>query len=194
MVTRKFILHTAAAGLSAVLVSSCGGDGPDAGAALAIKACETGNACVTTLAGTGEPGNVDGAAAAAQFWMPHSVAIDGESNVHVADYGNSNLTRLIAQGSVSTPPEDPIAFPHPANVATDTMGNRYVADTYGNRILKVTPAGETTVFAGTGRSGGTDGDPSTASFSLPTGLAFDGQGALYVADMGNRKIRKIAWG
>jgi serine/threonine-protein kinase len=188
MVKRKFIVFAAGAGFSALLMSSCGGgdDSP-----LPPQACAVGSACVTTVAGTGEAGNVDGMAQAAQFWMPHSVAVDAESNVHVADYGNNNSTRLIADGSVSTPSEDPISFPLPANVATDAAGNKYVADTYGNRILKVTPTGETTVFAGTGQAGGEDGDASTATFSLPSGLAIDGRGELYVADMGNRKIRKI---
>lgn len=188
MVKRKFIVFAAGAGFSALLMSSCGGgdDSP-----LPPQACGVGSACVSTVAGTGEAGNVDGMAQVAQFWMPHSVAVDAESNVHVADYGNNNLTRLISDGGVSTPPEDPISFPLPANVATDASGNKYVADTYGNRILKVTPAGDTTVFAGTGRAGGEDGDAATATFSLPTGVALDVHGTLYVADMGNRKIRKI---
>jgi hypothetical protein len=34
------------------------------------------------------------------FLLPHAVAIDTESNVHVADYGNNNLTRLISSGGV----------------------------------------------------------------------------------------------
>lgn len=126
--------------------------------------------------------------------MPHSVAIDAASNIHVADYGNNNLTRLISRAGVTTPAEDPISFPHPANEATDSMGNRYVVDTYGNRILKVTVSGETTVFAGNGYSGDADGDASSATFSMPTGLVFDSEGALYIADMGNRKIRKIIIG
>jgi sugar lactone lactonase YvrE len=190
MVKRKFIVFAAGAGFSALLMSSCGGGDDNPLSPQAAQACGLGSVCVTTVAGTGEAGNVDGLAKAAQFWMPHSVAVDAESNIHVADYGNNNLTRLISDGNVSTPPEDPISFPLPANVATDASGNKYVADTYGNRILKVTPAGETTVLAGTGRAGGEDGDASTATFSLPTGLALD-HGALYVADMGNRKIRKI---
>jgi DNA-binding beta-propeller fold protein YncE len=184
MVKRKAAVYAAAASLSALLMASCGG-GAD------TSACGGASACVTTVAGTGQQGNVDGAAAQAQFSMPHSVVIDAQSNIHVADFGNNSLTRIISQGRVSTPPEDSISFPHPADVATDAGGNSYVADTYENRILKVTPAGETTVFAGTGQSGASDGDAATASFSMPTGLAFDAQGALYVADMGNRKIRKI---
>jgi serine/threonine-protein kinase len=191
MVKRKFIACAAGAGLFALLVSSCGGEGDSPPPARATK-CGAASACVTTVAGTGEPGNVDGATEAAQFWMPHSVAVDADSNIHVADYGNNGLTRFISQGSVSTPPEDPVSFPHPGDVAIDASGNSYVADTYGNRIIKVTPAGETTVFAGTGQPGAADGDASTATFSLPTGLAFDAHGVLYVADMGNRKIRKIA--
>ena len=179
-VTARFL----GTGLLALLLSGCGGG-------TLSFACEDCHCVVTTVAGTGQPGNVNGAVQQAQFFMPHSVAIDSDSNVHVADYGNNNLTRVISQGEVSTPPEDPIAFPHPADVATDASGNRYVADTYGNRILKVTPAGETTVLAGTGQSGDADGDAASATFSLPTGLAFDADGALFVADMGNRKIRKI---
>lgn len=184
------LIRCVAVCLSCVLIASCGGDGANSGTPVA-KACVAGSACVTTVAGTGEPGVLDGPVDAALFFMPHAVAIDGESNIHVADYGNNNLTRLIANGAVTTPAEDQIAFPLPAHEATDSWGNRYIADTYNNRILKVTPAGERTVFAGTGHSGGTDGDASTATFSIPTGLVLDTGGALYVADMGSRKIRKI---
>ncbi|MCG2592918.1 hypothetical protein LZ009_09010 [Ramlibacter sp. XY19] len=107
--------------------------------------------CVTTVAGSGQPGNADGTAIAAQFSFPY------------------------------------------ADAATDSAGNRYAADPYGNRILVTTPDGRTSVLAGTGSSGDEDGAAGAASFSMPTGLAFGADGALYVADMGNRKIRKITF-
>jgi DNA-binding beta-propeller fold protein YncE len=147
---------------------------------------------VTTVAGSGEFGIVDGPAATARFFMPHSVAVDEMSQLHVADFGADNRTRVIAaDNTVTTLDEDAIDFPHPADVATDAAGNRYVADMYGNRILKVSADGTTSVLAGTGQPGDQDGDGASASFSLPSGVVLDAAGALFVADMGNRKIRKI---
>jgi sugar lactone lactonase YvrE len=51
---------------------------------------------VTTLAGNGEPGNVDGPGADARFRAPEGIAIDGKGNVYVADTGNHRV-RKIAQ-------------------------------------------------------------------------------------------------
>jgi DNA-binding beta-propeller fold protein YncE len=179
--------------LAACLLSACGGGSMGPAPPQAGRTCAQGP-CVSTLAGSGEFGTQDGMAASARFFMPHAVAVDASAQVHVADYGSGNQTRLVAGGIVFTLAEDPIDFPQPNDTATDAAGNRYVADTYGNRILKTTPAGETTVLAGTGASGDQDGEAASATFSLPSGLAFDALGALLVADMGSRKIRRITFG
>jgi len=185
--------HAIAWSLAAWLLCSCGGGG-EAAPVQAARPCDELGVCVGTVAGSGEFGNVDGSAGTARFSFPHAVAVDGDANIHVADFGNDNQSRLIASGQVSTPSADTIDFPHPADVAIDTAGNRFVADSFGNRILKITPDGQTSVLAGTGRAGDQDGDAATATFSMPSGLAFGAQGVLYVADMGNRKIRSITFG
>jgi sugar lactone lactonase YvrE len=177
--------------LALCAVANCGGGTVVVFTTGSGRPCGQG-ACVSTVAGSGEFGTADGPAMAARFFMPHSVAVDEMSQLHVADFGADNRTRLIAADTVTTLDDDAIDFPHPPDVAVDAAGNRYVADMYGNRILQVSADGTTSVLAGTGQHGDQDGDGASASFSLPSGVALDATGALYVADMGNRKIRKIS--
>jgi streptogramin lyase len=83
-------------------------------------------------------------------------------------------------------------FNNPNGVATDTGGNVYVSDGGNNTIRKVTPSGAVTTLAGTpGGKGSADGNGAAASFNLPFGVATDGSGDVYVADVNNNTIRKI---
>ncbi len=84
-------------------------------------------------------------------------------------------------------------FTSTSGVTVDTNGIIYVADNYNDTIRKVTPAGFVTTLAGTaGYIGSADGVGSDARFNLPTGVAVDGSGNIYVADSGNDTIRKIS--
>jgi len=84
------------------------------------------------------------------------------------------------------------SFPAGAAVATDSVGNVYVADTGNDTIRKITPAGVATTLAGTaGTTGFTDGLGAAALFWGPWGVATDSAGNVYVADTGNEIIRKI---
>lgn len=81
----------------------------------------------------------------------------------------------------------------PSGLARDSDGNLYIADTFNNRIRKVTADGVITTIAGAGARGFSgDGGPATsAQLSLPTAIALDRSGSIYVVDSDNRRVRKI---
>jgi sugar lactone lactonase YvrE len=83
-------------------------------------------------------------------------------------------------------------FSDPAAIIADANGNFFLADSQNHAIRKVTTNGIVTTFAGQlGISGMADGTGTSAQFNMPSGLAFDGSGNLFVADTGNSTIRKI---
>jgi sugar lactone lactonase YvrE len=160
---------------------------------------------VTTLAGTaGQIGSADGTGAAASFWYPEAVAVDGAGNVYVADRNNATIRKVTPAGVVTTLAGSAgqngsadgtgaaASFSYPSGVAVDGAGNVYVADSDNNTIRKVTAAEVVTTLAGSvGLSGSADGTGAAARFSYPTGVAVDGAGNVYVADYYNDTIRKV---
>jgi gliding motility-associated-like protein len=78
-----------------------------------------------------------------------------------------------------------------AGVTTEAAGNIYVGDFDRNIIYKVTPSGNSSIFAGSGSIGYADGLGAAASFYEPDALVMDNNGNLYVSDLGNALIRKI---
>jgi sugar lactone lactonase YvrE len=98
-----------------------------------------------------------------------------------------------AAGAGSADGTGPAAsFQTPAGVATDSAGNVYVADFNNETIRKITPGGVVTTLAGAAEvMGSADGAGAAARFSVPSGVATDIAGNVYVADLGNNTIRKI---
>ena len=82
----------------------------------------------------------------------------------------------------------------PVFVATDAAGNTYVADQNNNRIRKISAGGTISTFAGNGSAGfaGDGGLATSASLSAPTGVFADGYGNVFIADVGNGRIRKVS--
>jgi serine/threonine protein kinase, bacterial len=156
---------------------------------------------VYTLSGSGTEGSADGAGTAASFYNPIGVALDAAVNIYVADVGNYKIRKITPAGAVSTLAGSGTAgstngigtaasFYYINGIALDATGNVYVADQYNYQIRKITPAGVVSTLAGTG-DGSADGTGAAASFNQPSGVALDAAGNIYVADLGNYKIRKI---
>jgi hypothetical protein len=82
-------------------------------------------------------------------------------------------------------------FNTPGGIAFDGDGNLFVADQYNHAIRRITPAGSVSTVAGTGVAGLKEGNGNTAQFDTPKDIARDNAGNLYIADFGNRRIRRI---
>jgi len=142
---------------------------------------------VTTLAGTGSIGAVDGAGSAATFYYPTGITTDG-TNLYVTELNNKIRKIVISTGAVTT--LTTASFNSAVSLTTDGT-NLYVANTTDHNIKKVVIAtGAVTTLAGTGISGNVNDTGTAASFALPRGIATDGV-SLYVVDPQNNNIRKI---
>jgi mucin-19 len=158
---------------------------------------------VTTLAGDGNNGFVDGIGTNARFFYPYGLAVDISGNVYVADTHNNLIRKITPSGVVSTLAgsgssglTDGIGtnakFYNPKGLAVNTEGDMFVADYTNNCVRKVTPSGVVTTLAGSGTEGYTDGIGTNAKFYRPSGVTVDLSGDIIVADPHNNRIRKIA--
>lgn len=158
---------------------------------------------VSTFAGSGLEGSIDGKGTQATFNNPTGVCLDSSGNVYVADSFNHKIRKITPSGIVSTiagtgikgnidGKYDIACFNNPSGIAIDANRNLFVTDSQNNKIRKITQNGDVTTLAGSGNESYEDGKGVNASFNFPFGIAVDGKGNLYVCDVYNHKIRKIA--
>ncbi|HZH30124.1 MAG TPA: NHL repeat-containing protein [Pyrinomonadaceae bacterium] len=176
----------------------------DAGDSNRIRRIAAQGAAVTTLAG-GAEGFADGAGGTASFNTPSALAIDANGNLYVADTSNNRIRKVTPEGFVTTVAGDgtqgardgaahAAQFNAPVGVAVSAGGERiYVADTYNDRIRLITTAdGQVTTLAGGDAPGYADGAGAGALFDTPCALIANAEGELFIADTGNRRLRKLS--
>lgn len=165
----------------------------------------------TTIAGTvGDSAFADGTNYAALFYTPVGICADLNSNLYIADTGNSVIRKLTptTNGWVSSTiaglagypgnadgTNNQARFDYPSGVTVDTNGNLYVADQVNSTVRKMTTDGTnwtvSTIAGLAGNYGSANGTNGAARFYYPAGVAVDTAGNVYVADQINSTIRKL---
>jgi sugar lactone lactonase YvrE len=164
---------------------------------------------ISTIAGTGAAGyNGDGiAATSAHLNTPFGVAVDSTGNILIAEWYGHRIRKVNNSGIISTIAGTGTAgfsgdgelataaqLNRPSNIAIDSSGNIYIADSYNHSVRKISiTTGIISTVAGTGVLGYSgDGEPATsATFNYIDGIGFDSADNLYIADTKNQRIRKV---
>ncbi len=180
-----------------------------AGAAMtAIQVTNTGGAVpaggtISTFVGNNATTLTNGTGTSASFsFLRSGIASDSNDNLYVTDTNNHAIRKITPAGVVTTVAGGSIGsadgtgtsaqFNMPQGIAIAQDGTIYVADSYNHKIRKITSGGVVTTIAGGSSSGLGDGFGTAALFSNPTGIAIDANNNLFVADLANHCIRKIA--
>jgi hypothetical protein len=135
---------------------------------------------------------------------PSGMAVDATGGLFVANTSSNTIEKITAAGVVSTlagkigfagsadGTGSTARFNQPTGVALDATGNLYVADSGNATIRRITAAGVVTTLAGSPTMrGNADGSGGSATFGMPTALALDTSGNVYVTDAFNATIRKV---
>jgi uncharacterized protein (TIGR03437 family) len=162
---------------------------------------------ITTIAGISFPAYAGdgGLATKAYLNSPSRVALDA-GNLYIVDTGNNVIRKVDTAGIITTivgdgtcgfsgdfGPAASAQLCRPRDVAVDSSGNLFIADSFNSRIRKVGTDGIIATIAGNGVFGytGDGGVATAAALFFPNGLALGAGGSIYFADSQNHVIRKL---
>jgi uncharacterized protein (TIGR03437 family) len=178
----------------------------DAGAHV-IRKVNTEN-IISTVAGNGMPdfsGDM-GPAVSASLNSPSGVAVDSAGNIFISDTMNSRIRKVDSSGIISTVagsgtlgfggdggPATAASLNNPAGIILDKTGSLVFADSMNGVIRRIDRMGIISTVAGqTNAAFPGDGGPAVlASIPVPTGLAFDAAGNLFIAQSDNGRVREV---
>ncbi len=162
---------------------------------------------VTTLAGSGSPGYVDGTGSAASFSRPTGLALDADDNLYVADEGNYRIRRVTPAGVVTTfagsgaqgrvnGSANNASFTSVAGLHFGSNGVLYVADRSNNLVRQIDSSGQVSDFAGTGAGGLSLSakNPLEARVVSPHGITQDPHGNFFITQVTQGRIAKVSAG
>ncbi len=149
---------------------------------------------ITTVAGGGEVAlSADGGpATAAVLAFPGDVAVNSAGHLYISDEGNRRIWRVDDSGMMTTFFGGEV-LSGPAGLFVGAGGSLYVADRGNHRVLRIDSEGRATTLVGGGiRAFGGDGGPATGAYlAYPSDVFVDGSGNLYIADLGNVRVRRV---
>src|ERR1035438_5413905 len=159
---------------------------------------------ISTVAG-GVPPPTPAVALNSSVGTAQGVAADAAGNIYFTSIhcvfrvdGTGTLTRIAGTGRPGFSGDGGPAVSAQLNLdtgsasglAVDSSGNIYVADTYNDRVRKISQSGVITTFAGGGVYGSSEnGVPATHAFVQPSSVALDAAGNVYIADYSG--IRRV---
>ena len=166
------------------------------------------NGIISTFAGNGNNVNSgdNGPATAASLNTPTAIVFDAQGDLLIADTGNNEIRMVSPKGIMkvagtgnaafdgNTGTVATAAFNAPSGIAVDHLGNIYVSDTGNECIRLISTAGNVSVIVGKPGSAGSFGDErqaNTAELNNPGSILFDTAGNLYIADLGNQRVRRV---
>ena len=163
---------------------------------------------VSTIAGTGDSDHYgdNGPALEAAFRDPNALASDSEGNIYIADTANNLIRKIDTNGIVTTfagngehsdsgdgGPALKASIRSMDDIEFNPAGELHILGTNTHKVRKITKDGKIMTVAGKGYAGffGDGGSATKAMLKNPAAISFDSKGNMYIADMGNNRIRKV---